>query len=61
MNYNKKNENKCKKADLKEVCFFTFILLFYDSVFYIQTVRYNCNREREKNKKDREEKENLKL
>ncbi len=35
------------------------ILLFKASAFYIRTVRYNCNREREKKHKDREEKEKL--
>ena len=52
------------KADLKYVWVkndFTMILLFEASVFYIRTVSYTCNRERENNKKDREEKENLKL
>ena len=46
------------KADLKYVWVkndFTMILLFEASVFYIRTVSYTCNRERENNKKDREE------
>ena len=52
------------KADLKYVWVkndFTMILLFEASAFYIQTLRYNCNRERDKKHKDREEKEKLNL